>query len=266
MSPSVPRRALAAALVVVALAASGCGTSTKSTNPADAGGALTQGDANDVALQTLFALDQVGTDVNGGASMIVGPTLAQRAAHPFHVAWDTSLTIGTLNATVTRNFYDDAGNVLDVFGPTAVRMTWQSHIWGDVQTWRDTATVQHHSSLTFTGLQPADPAITLSGVCTDTLLNRFHPIDSLVTHFGYWRSTLTATGIVFPRTSSWPSSGTLTYVVKVDKLRSGQVVDVEKHLSVVVVITFNGTSQPDLVVGGTYHYHWDMTDGGLNPA
>jgi hypothetical protein len=27
------------------------------------------------------------------------------------------------------------------------------------------------------------------------------------------------------------------------------------------VVTFNGTSQPDLVVSGTYHYKWDMLNG-----
>ena len=63
-----------------------------------------------------------------------------------------------------------------------------------------------------------------------------------------------------------PVSGTITVTVRVDVLNSSEQGDVAKHLVAIVVITFNGTSQPDMVVNGTYHYKWLMDEGTVLPV
>jgi hypothetical protein len=47
---------------------------------------------------------------------------------------------------------------------------------------------------------------------------------------------------------------------------SGVLGDVEKHLSAIVVITFNGTEYPDVVINGVYHFKWDMQHGTMAPV
>jgi hypothetical protein len=260
MSTILRRGVPVMALLAIALIAGGCGTSAKSpTGPTTTD--LTQGEANDVALQASFALDQVGLDVQGAAGGLpLAPGLRQGAL-PMHAAEDTSITFGGITAQFSRNFYDAGGNLLTGFGPDAVRMNWRSHIWGTVEALRDTATVQHHSDFDFTGIQLADTALVIDGACADTMLNTFHSLDSLAVRHGYWRSRLTAAAIAMRKSDGRPLSGTLTYAARVDVLRSRAQGDVEKHLSVVVVITFNGTQLPDVLVNGTYHYKWDMQHG-----
>jgi hypothetical protein len=251
-------------LLALALVAGGCGTSKNPASPVPS--ELTQSEANDVALQTSFALDQIGLDVEGGGSSIFsGPALRQGAT-PMHTAWDTTVTFGGMTVEVSRNFFDAGNDLLAGYGLTAVRMNWKSHIWGTVESPRDTATIQHHSDLDFTGIQWADTAFTLAGTCADTLLNRFRSLDGLVTSYGYWRSTLIAAAIAVRKADGLPLSGTLTYVVKVDKLRSGALGDVEKHLSATVVITFNGTRLPDVVINGVHRFQWDMLRGTMIPV
>ncbi len=44
-------------------------------------------------------------------------------------------------------------------------------------------------------------------------------------------------------------------------LRSNDRADVEAHLNATVVVTFNGTSQPEIVVNGVWHYRWNPGTG-----
>ena len=264
MMSGFARRSTLYALLALALVAGGCGSNKNPTGPATS--ELTQSEANDVAVQTCFALDQIGLDMEGaGSGIFMSPALRQ-GAMPLRTAWDTTVALGGLTAEISRDFYDAGGGLLHGYGLTAVRMNWSSHIWGMVETLRDTSSIQHRASFDFTGIQLADTALTLTGTCADTLLNRFHSLDSLVTHYGYWRTTLSAAGIAMRKLDGLPLNGTLTYVGKVDKLHSGVLGDAEKQLSVIVVITFNGTRFPDVVVNGDYHYRWDMEHGSMIPV
>jgi len=253
------------ALLALALVAGGCGTSSKNpTGPATSD--MTQSEANDVALQTCFALDDVGLDVEGAVGGLPMSPALRPGAMPMHAAWDTTLSFGGMTAEISREFYDAGNNLLADYGPTAVRMNWRSHIWGGRETYRDTALVAHHANFDFTGIQLVDTAIVISGTCADTLLNKFHSLDSLVTRYGYWRSALACTNVRMRKIDGLPLGGTLTYVGKVDKLRSTELGDVEKHFSVIVVITFNGTRYPDVVINGLHHFQWDMEHGTMIPA
>jgi hypothetical protein len=249
---------LAASLLAIALAAGGCGKSTSSTNP---GGGLDQASADDIAMQTGFALNQLSMDVEGGIASLGGTAPARLRPAPLHALWDTTVTIGGLTIEVTSNFYDVQDQVLPGYGPDAVKLLWTSRIYGSIQTERDTLTVGHSASVQFVGIQPADTAITIQGAAFDTLQNVFRSYDGTRTRYFYWRSSLTGVDIIRGKTHEWPWSGTLTFVVRADRLRSNNRGDVEAHLNATVVVTFNGTDHPDVVINGTWHYKWDMQNG-----
>jgi hypothetical protein len=257
------RGLLAATLIAVTLIAGGCSKNTSPTGPASPGaGSLTQSEANDVAVQTSFALDLIGLDVESAGSTVYFTGLVLRpGALPARAARDTTLTLGGLTAEVSQTFYNAAGDPLPGYGLTAARMNWRSHIWGTVESPRDTAAIQHHANLDFTGIGLGDSALVINGTCADTLLNRFRSLDSLLTRRGYWRSTTTAAAIVVRQADGTLMSGTLTCVAKVDQLSSGTQGDVTKSLSATVVVTFNGTRYPDVVVSGVHRFKWDMQHG-----
>lgn len=267
-STPIPRPALLV-LLALALLAGGCGSS--STNPAPTTTTdLTQSEANDVALQSCFVMDYLGFDVDGAGSTLSSPDsrTPPRAGglQPLRALWDTTVTMGGLTVEVSRRLYDAAGDEVAVFGPDVTRMNWRSHIWGTVATPRDTATVRHHSDYDFTGLQEADSLVTLNGACSDTLLNTFHSLDSLLTRHAYWRSSLVVSDVGVRKSDGQPANGTITFTVRLDVLNSSEQGDVAKHLVAIVVITFNGTSQPDLVVNNTHHYKWIMEEGTVVPV
>ncbi len=257
MKPRSYRSVLAVILLGGALAAAGCGKSTSPTNPNTA---LDQTSADDIAVQTQFALDQMGLDVYGARSFVTSPGTPARV-RPLRVMWDTTVTIGTLTADVSLNFYDAQDQALAAYGPEAVKLLWTSHIYGSLTTERDTATAGHAGSLDLRGIQPADTAFTLNCTALDTLLNKFRSYDGTRTRYFYWNSSLAGTDVVWGKAHEWPWSGTLTFTVRADRLRSWQRGDVEAHLNATVVVTFNGTGHPDVVVNGTWHYQWDMTNG-----
>jgi hypothetical protein len=215
-------------------------------------------------------MDYVGFDVEGAGSTLSSPD--SRALpiagglQPLSALWDTTVTMGGLTIEVSRHLYDAAGDEVAVFGPAVTRMNWRSHIWGTVATPRDTATVGHHSDYDFTGLQEADSLVVINGQCADTLLNTFHSLDSLLTRHAYWRSSLDFANIAMRKADGRPVSGTVTFTVRVDVLNSTEQGDVARQLVAIVTITFNGTSQPDLVVNGTYHYKWIMDEGTVVPV
>ncbi len=258
----------ALALLVLLPFVAGCGSSSR--NPLGPGTSdLTQSEANDIALQTAFVMDYVGFDVEAAGSSMSSssrmPTLADRLM-PLGARWDTTVTVGGLTVAVSRRFYDAEGTELADFGPDVARMNWRSDIRGTVETPRDTATVAHHSNYDFTGLQEADSQAVVNGACADTLLNTFRSLDGEFARHAWWRSALTVANVGVRKSDGHPVSGTLTLTVRVDVLNSSDQGDVAKRLVAVVVITFNGTSQPDVVVNGRYHYKWIMDEGTMVPV
>ena len=257
MSPFI-RRSAAAALLAILLTASGCGRSTSLTAPQTP---LDQTSADDLAIQAGLAMNALGLDL---ASSTVGLTsaVAKRPMNePLAALWDTTFTGGGFTYSLSRDFYDAQGTLLPGYGPTAARMVCRSRIQGTHATDRDTVAVLHASALAFTGVQPADTATTISGAALDTLQNVFRSYDGSQWHYFHWKSLVTIANAVISRSRAWPLSGRLTFAVTADRLRSTDVRDVETQLVATVVITFNGTSQPDVVVNGSWHYHWDMQNG-----
>src|SRR5438105_443766 len=80
----------------------------------------------------------------------------------------------------------------------------------------------------------------VNGASDDTLLNRFRSYDGTRTRYFHWVSSLAIANVEIPRGGNYPVSGTVTFTVTADRLRSNSVSDIESHWNATVVITFNG--------------------------
>jgi len=259
---SVPIRiVLVACVAALALVASGCGTTTP-TSPN-----LTHDSADDIAMQTATTLGIVNLDVLGGAGGAGALLVSRPGASRSAAEWDTSFAVGGLSFEASRQFYNADGGLMPGYGPDAVRMVWTSRVYGTAELPRDTLTIGHSASTEFGGIQPLADTLRINGAALDTLMNRFRSYDGTRTRYFYWNSALDVADVLLLKStldaSPWPLSGTMTLVVEADRLRSNDRADVEAHLSATVVVTFNGTSQPDIVVDGTWHYRWNMVTGAV---
>ncbi len=193
-----------------------------------------------------------------------------RLASPARAVWDTSFTWNGITYEASRTFYDALDNELPGYGPLAVRMRWTSRAYGTYQGPRDTASVGHAATLDLRGLQAGQDTVRLDGVCRDTLQNTFRSLDGLRVRYFFWTSGMTVEAVRILKSTlsagGWPISGTVTYLVSADRLRSRDQTDVEVRFEATVVVTFNGTSEPEIVVNGTYRYRWNMQTGQVTRA
>lgn len=263
-STLVHRWMLPAALV---LALAGCG---KSTSPLSSHTNIDQATADDVALQTGATLENAMLDMGGAVTVGAAPSAPAGASRGFSanaVMWDTTFTHGGITFEASRTFYNALGVALDAYGPTAVRLVWTSRVYGSAATVRDTLTLGRTASTEIRGIQPLQDTLLVNGSALDTLMNHFRSLDGTRMRYFYWNSALSVHDVRALKSTlssgGWPLSGTLTFVVSADRLRSNDRADVEAHLNATVVVTFNGTSQPDVVVDGTWHYHWNLVTGAI---
>jgi len=256
----------AAAFLILLPLVTGCGS--KVTAP---GGDVTAQTADDLAVQTATSLTVVGGDfqIALGATP-QAPAAGARRARLARAAWDTTFTWNGITYEASRTFYDPLDNEMPEWGPIAWWMRWTSRAYGTYEGPRDTAHVGHDAVLDFHGINVALDTVRADGMCRDTLENRFRSLDGLRTRYFYWVSSTTIDAVRILKstlsTGGWPISGTVTYVVSADRLRSNSRTDVEAHLDATVVVTFNGTVEPEIVVNGTYRYRWNMQTGAITRA
>lgn len=259
-------QACSAALLLLLPLVVGCGN--KVTSP---GGGVDQQTADDIAIQAMTSLTVVGGDVEFAMSTTpLAPQAGARQATPARAFWDTTFTWNGITYEASRTFYDAAGGTLPDYGPLAVRMRWTSRAYGTYQGPRDTASVEHDALLDFRGIEAGEDTVRIDGICRDTLENRFRSLDGLRVRYFFWTSITSVNAVDRLRsagpTDGWPLGGTVTYVVSADRLRSNNRADVEAHFDATVVVTFNGTHQPDIVVNGTWRYRWNMQTGVVTRA
>ena len=262
------RRSTAAAAALLFLLPMFAGCGSKVVVPVDG---FDQQAADEIAIQAATSLTIVGGDVE--LAMTSSPSASQagaRQARPAHALWDTTIVAGGITYEASRTFYDAAGGELAGYGPLAVRMRWTSRAYGTYEGPRDTASVGHDALLDFTGIEVAQDTVTIDGVCRDTLENRFRSLDGLRVRYFYWVSSTAVDAVRRLKnagpSNGWPLGGTVTYVVSADRLRSSSRADVEAHFDATVVVTFNGTSQPLIVVNGAWRYRWNMVTGAITRA
>jgi len=259
MRLDLDRRWLPTAALALTLVAAGCG---KSTSPASPTGGMDQESADDLAMQTGTLVGLFGLEIGGAQSGATSAPLRRGGATPSAAQWDTTLSIGGITIEASGTFYDAQGHPLLIYGPRAARLDWNARIFGSIEMPRDTATIGHRSDLVFTGLQSGD-TLTVNGTALDTLTNRFRSCDGARTRHFHWTSVLSVAQVAKAPSVAWPLRGTLIFTVQADRLRSGDSGDVEAHLNAVVTVTFNGTSQPDIVINNdlAWHYRWNMLTG-----
>lgn len=262
---SLPRPLVAVVLLLgLALLVSGCGEGTRNTAPSP----ITQDTADDVAINTVAALGILGGDVEGSISASSGLSPQFGPARVRSVQTDTTFVRDSITFHVQRTFYDALNQPLPAFGPTAARLVWVSDASGHFTGPRDTASVGHHAALTVTGnglLAVADTLI-LNGASNDTLTNAFRSYDGNTTRFFHWVSALVIADVQWAKGAPYPASGTLTFTATADRIRSRNDNTIESHHTVTVVITFDGTIIANVLVNGTYAYHWNILTGVVTRA
>jgi hypothetical protein len=252
------RTVLVALASVLSLVAAGCG-SDDGVSPT----ALTQSAADDIALQ----IGQSMAAGNGGTMAeinVAAGSVPSAPAGSFEAAAETSFTIGAITYTFTRAFYDQGGAELPGYGPTAVRLAATSRATGVIEHTLFEATVGHAGVLDVTGIQPEADTLELNGGSHDTLQTQFQSMDGARTRYFYWRGDLDYEDVHLLKDRSvnpWPLDGTAVWMVSADRLRSNQVTDVEAHLEVTVIVTFNGTADPEILVNGRFRYRINLQSG-----
>ncbi len=261
-----PFAALAACALLVTLA--GCGTNSP-TQPI--GGPAAQQDADDAAQQVAMSMAQD----NGGSPAGQGAPSTSLRSNPgpmsmrpgFATASDTTFSTGHVTWTIHRTFYDAQGGQQSSYDPnTTVRMIATSRGVGSIETPSDTASFGSAGNLDVRGLSSAQDTLLTNGARNDTLqcsfTSPFRP--GKVYTYAEAAGALTDVAQVKPVSSNpWPLSGTATWALKVDRLRTGDRGTVTRHFETLVTVTFNGTRYPNVQVTGGYRYAFDLKTGAI---
>jgi hypothetical protein len=267
----MPTRALT--LLAALAAAAWLGGCSDDSSPTGPSAALTRDDADGIAQQIAATL---AVDNGGALALWQGsvPGLASGKSGGGKIAAgveaETTFTRGGITCTLTRTFYDALGREMPAFNPLlTVRMVADSRARGTIATPRFSATLGHASTLDVTGLSALRDTLRFNGSAVDTCLSSFTSLDSLRTrHFHLQASAVLADVLCRkPMTAgNWPLSGTATWSVVADQLRSNNRLDVSAHLEAGVVVRFNGTRNVEIEVDGHWTYHADLKTGAVTRA
>jgi hypothetical protein len=277
-----PLHSGAIAALVVLLA--GCSKGGDPTGPGGGGSTLTQDDADDLALQSVIALDPWGPMIEASSGMSApgaispapsGIPTAPRsgfrgdATTGVPVWHDTTFTRGNVTFTLTRRFFDLFGDSQDAYGPTTDSVYATSRVTGSVASPQFDASFGQAGWIGVGGLNPMISVLTISGQSDDTLSTHFTALNVDLERFCESRTSTTLTGIAWPKPSgspTYPTEGTATIVLAFTRYTDGSRGTIEKSANATVIITFNGTANPTVSVNGTWHYVWNMDTGAVARA
>lgn len=259
-------------MVLLAFGLGACGDSPTSPTM------LSQQAADDIAVQSAAALTGSSgglmVELDAGAGSI--PASAPWRLNPGEpvgnfrsAAAETTITVGAITFTVTRAFYDDDDNELPSYGPTATRLRITTRATGSIDTPHWDASIGRASILDITGIEAVRDTLQFDGAGNDTAQAHFTSFDGLrERHFYALASrSLDRVRLLKDRDANpWPLSGTARWDWSADRLRSSDREDVELHVEATVIITFNGTANPDIVVNGTYRYRVNLATGAVTRA
>jgi hypothetical protein len=190
-----------------------------------------------------------------------GPGLRASAASA-----ETTFTAGSITYTVTRTFYDSGGNELPNYGSTATKLRITATANGSISTSLWDASIGRAGILDVTGIESSSDTLEFNGAGNDTVQCHFQSYDGTHERWFYalgGRSLEMVRALKDQSANPYPLSGKARWAWAVDRLRSNDRGDVEVHLTALVVVTFNGTANPEIVVDGTYHYHVNLNTGAI---
>jgi len=205
-----------------------------------------------------------GVYTNGAAAFRLRPGDPNTATTS--AAAETTFSAGAITYTVTRTFYDADGNPLSDYGPSATRLRLTARATGSIATEQWSASVGRAGILDVTGIQSAEDTLQFDGAGNDTVQCHFLSYDGNRERYFYALGgrSLEAVRLLKNRDANpYPLSGKARWAWAVDRLRSNNREDVEMHFTALVVVTFNGTADPEIVVDGTYHYHVNLSSGAI---
>jgi hypothetical protein len=281
-----------AVLIVLGFGLGACSTGPTAPN------SLSQQMADDIALQAAAALTRnsggLMLELDAGSSSVPanvalrvrpgdpglgtrhGITLNDEGPSPREpnvtataASAETTFTVGSITYTVTRAFYDASGNPLPDYGPSAAKLRITATADGSITTARWSATIGRAGILDVIGIQAGEDTLEFNGAGNDTVQCQFQSYDGAQERYFYalgGRSLEDVRLLKNRSTNPYPLSGKARWAWAVDKLRSNNRGDVELHLTALVVVTFNGTADPEIVVDGTYHYHVNLGTGAITRA
>ena len=266
MSRTPSALALAAGLVALAAAVAGCG----GDSPTAPG--VTQTAADDIAVQVaqtmaignggtvteLFAMAAAVPAAGAGGSLLRGAFGTAGAAA------ETTFTAGNVTYSFAWTFYDAGGAELPEYGPTAARMRVTSRAAGGIVTPQFEAALGHAGLTDVTGVGPLADTLRFDGAADDTVQASFTALDGQRGRHFYWRAHLVHDAVRLLKdreVNPWPLSGTATWAVHAERLRSGDRADVEAAYDALVVVTFNGTQYPEVTVDGAFRYRMNLNSG-----
>ena len=205
-----------------------------------------------------------GVYTNGAAAFRLRPGDPNAAATS--ASAETTFSAGAITYTVTRTFYDADGNPLPDYGPSATRLRLTARATGSISTAQWSASVGRAGILDVTGIESAEDTLQFDGAGNDTVQCHFLSYDGNRERYLYALGgrSLEAVRLLKNRDANpYPLSGKARWAWAVDRLRSDNRQDVEMHYTALVVVTFNGTADPEIVVDGTYHYHVNLNSGAI---
>lgn len=262
-------RLLVATALAVGLA--GCGK-----NPTGAGGsAAAQANADDAAQQVgaSMAQDNGGMVSTNGASPASLDGVAARKvglAQPASAMSETTFTVGAITFTFSRVYLNATHNGMAYFDPV---VTWgialTSRATGSISTSQFNASIGRTGTLDLWNVSVLAPdTVLMNGTAHDTAQCSFVSATTGAQRYFHTEMSGAMTDVRVPKpvTSNYPASGTVTWTVSADRLRSNDRADLEEHYTAIVVVTFNGTRYPDVTVNGTYRYHLDIKTGAISRA
>lgn len=231
--------------------------------------ATSQQDSDDAAQQVAFMMaTDNGTSPETQAAPGQSLTSA-RGASTYSTngiaSTDTTFTLGHVTWTITRSFFNAAGTEQSTFNPlSTVRMNLTSRGTGSIQTPADTASYGSTGSLQLVGLEFTQDSLVLNATRHDTLQTTFTPRFRTGRLYTYAEATGIIQNVVAVKPlspTSYPLSGTATWTLKVDRLRTNNRVNVDRHYDILVSVTFNGTANPDVSTSTGYHYKMNLKTG-----
>ena len=267
------RFVLPVGMVLVALGLGACGNSPTSPTM------LSLQAADDIAVQSAASLSGnsggLMVELDAGAGSVpsnsapwrLGP--GEPVGNFRAVSAETTFTVGAVTFTVTRAFFDAEGTELPSYGPTATRLRITTRATGSIDTPHWDASIGRASILDVTGIEAARDTLQFDGAGNDTAQAHFTSFDGAHERWFYalGSRSLDAVRLLKDRNANpWPLSGTARWDWAADRLRSNNREDVEVHVMASVVITFNGTANPDIVINGSYRYHVNLATGEVTRA
>jgi hypothetical protein len=205
---------------------------------------------------------------SGGAQGAPGAP-GMRGARAFRAsaaAAETTFSVGGVDWTLNRRYFDSLGVEHPTLSPLVTRMTVDARATGTIDNPPAfQATLAHSGSHVVDGLESAQDTLRFGGSTRDTVQSQFQIGARTAYAYSVGRRTYGGVRLLKDRsTNPWPLSGTANDTIAVDRLRTNDRNDVISHLDATVVIVFNGTQFADLTVNGTFRYRLDLRTGATN--